>query len=133
MYRATDRNSSITLDVDGGPGVAVTQWISNGTDFLHNSFISPYGDDARLYPTKLSTKALDDLTYWTYHLNVLSAKGEPDGKDPWAESNDYWYQVDSFNYNNLATDAFIVGFDDDGIVQNVRSQALRSTMYRTAT
>ncbi|KAK4943422.1 hypothetical protein LTR10_016913 [Elasticomyces elasticus] len=127
-FRSTDRNSSITLAVDGGPGVSIKQWISNSTDFLANEWLASY-DDFRLYPTNLKTQA-DGMTYYKYHLESLSSNGEPITGDPWSELNDYWVSVDELIYNNLATDAFVIGFDQNGIVQSVSSQALRTTMLR---
>jgi enterochelin esterase-like enzyme len=120
------------LAVDGGPGVKVEQWISNGTNFLTQEYLASYAD-FRLFPTDLSTQADDGLTYYKYHLNTLiDPNGEPVTGDPWAEFNDYWIQVDQAIYNNLATDAFVVGFDSHGVVQSVSSQALRTAMLRTS-
>lgn len=114
--------------MDGGPGVVVQQWISNGTDFLANEYLAAY-DDFRLYPTNLKSEA-DGLTYYKYHLNTLTSNGEPVTGDPWSEYNDYWLEIDEDIYNNLATDAFVIGFDQGGIVQSVESQALRTAMLR---
>lgn len=123
-------NSSITFEVDGGPGVHITQWTSNSTNFLKNEWLAGY-DDFRLYPTTLSHKSADDpLTYYKFHMVSLQNGGEPVTGDPWAEFNEYWFQLDGADYNNLATDAFVVGFDAAGRVMSVASQALRSTYYR---
>lgn len=64
-------------------------------------------------------------------MATLDNNGEPGQADPWDEFNDYWIQLDGYDYNDLATDAFVVGFDVDGVVQSVASQALRSTYYRS--
>lgn len=108
--------------------MVVQQWISNGTDFLANEWLASY-NDFRLYPTNLKTLA-DGLTYYKYHLNFLASNGEPVTGDPWSELNDYWLEVDELIYNDLATDAFVIGFDQDGVVQSVSSQALRTVMLR---
>jgi hypothetical protein len=120
----------MTLGVDGGPGVVVQGWITNGTDFLATLTTLGKFDDYRLYPTKLSSPGEDGLTYYVYHLNYQPNGGKPDASDPWSEFNDYWYQIDSLIWGNLATDALIIGFDKDGIVQNVQDEALRETLYR---
>lgn len=39
--------------------------------------------------------------------------------------------LDALIYKNLATDNFIIGFDEDGIVQSVHSAGLRVTMSRS--
>lgn len=122
----------MALTVDAGPGVKISSWISNGTEFMTNEFLSAY-DDFRLYPTTLSLKYQgegDNLTYYKYHLEMLQNDGEPVGGDPWAEFNEYWFQTDEYMYNNLATDAFVIGIDASGMVQSVECQALRSVYYR---
>jgi hypothetical protein len=69
--------------------------------------------------------------YYKYHvMSYPLPDGEPDLTDPWSVYNERWYAVDQNIYNNLATDAFVVGIDKDGIVQSVESQAMRMTMYR---
>jgi hypothetical protein len=74
----------------------------------------------------------DGLTYYKYQMIQLANHGEPTTEDPWSELNDSWYGIDGFDYNNLATDAFVIGFDRNGIVQTVESQALRTVMVRSA-
>ncbi|GAM33678.1 penicillin-binding protein [Talaromyces pinophilus] len=128
-FKASNINSSITLGTDGGPGVVVQEWISNGTNFLQNPYLASY-DDFRLYPTELSMEA-DDLIYYSYRLNFLASNGEPTEGDFWSYNNDYWMFLDALIYKNLATDNFIIGFDEDGIVQSVHSTGLRVTMSRS--
>lgn len=102
--------------------------ISNGVDFLHNDFLGGF-DTFRLFPTKL-TYDEGGITYFAYRMEMGRNGGEPALGDWWSEFNDQWLQVDNSIYNNLATDAFVIGFDASGIVQSVASQALRTTMYR---
>jgi len=127
-FKSREANSSITLAVDDGPGVSVTNWVSNGVDFLTNDLFSAYSS-FRLFPTKL-TYDEDGITYFAYRLEMARFNGEPVMGDWWSEYNDLWLQVDNSIYANLATDAFIIGFDANGIVQSVASQALRTTMFR---
>ncbi|KAH8691668.1 beta-lactamase/transpeptidase-like protein [Talaromyces proteolyticus] len=130
-FAANDRNSSITLAIEGGLGVAITSLVSNGTDFL-TGILAAYSD-FRLYPTEQHTsRGRDGLTFYLYHLNSLQQNGEPFTQDFSAVFNNEWLMVDSLNYINLATDTFTIGFDKQGVVQSVRCQALRSTMYRSA-
>jgi hypothetical protein len=115
--------------VDGGPGVVVKSWISNGVDFLGNDLLSDY-DSFRLYPTNLSTDR-DGVSYSAYRLELLKFNGEPWTGDFWSHLNEWWIQLDTFIYDNLATDAFTIGIDKDGIVQSVAPHALRTVLYRT--
>ncbi|KAK5050904.1 hypothetical protein LTR84_003463 [Exophiala bonariae] len=129
-YQSSSGNSSITLAVDGGPGVAVTSWTSNGVNFLDTVLLSSY-NSLRLYPTKRKTEK-DGIEYYGYHLELLPNNGEPTTADFWNHLDEWWIQMDTLIYNNLATDAFTIGFDKDGIVQSVASQALRTILYRIA-
>jgi hypothetical protein len=126
VFKASDRNSSITLRVDGGPGVVITQWASNGTDVLSTDIIN--ATDARLYPAQLSRIEIG-TNYHAFRAQ-LAPERQPSGAELWPELLDSWYFVDAYIYNNLATDAFVIGIDSDGVVQSVRSDSLRVTMYR---
>lgn len=130
-FRATDRNSSISLAVDEGPGVSITAWVSNSTDFLRsNPFFRAY-DDFRLYPTELSTVE-NGVTYFSYRGIFTAQGGQPYSDGLFNELNDPWLGVDNFVYNNKATDNFVVGIDQDGIVQSIQSAGLRVTMVRAS-
>lgn len=128
-FKATDRNSSITLAVDEGPGVFITAWTSNSTDFLHSNPYFAGFDDFRMYPTELSTVE-NGFTYFSYRGLFATQGGQPYSDGLFNESNDPWLGVDNWVYNNKATDSFVVGIDRDGVVQTVHSAALRVTMMR---
>jgi hypothetical protein len=129
-FAAFDRNSSITLAVDGGPGVYITGWISNGIDFLDNNIALPTVN-LRIYPTPL-VRMDGPFTYRSYRL--LFAYGrEPVLGGLFPEADDYWLSIDSAIYNNQAIDNFIVGLDKNGIVQNIYCDGLRVNMTRSAT
>lgn len=127
-FKSSQINSTITLDVDSGPGVVITHWVSNGTNFLENALLGS-SNDFRLFPTKLS---IEDavLTWYKYQMSALPNHGEPQRDLAWSESNARWIWGDSVVYGNRAAQAFIVGFDANGIVQSVGSQALRCNMTR---
>lgn len=119
------------LAVDDGPGVVITKWISNGTDFLNQNLLLSGWNDTRLYPTKLTTTdSKAGITYRAYFAEFLPPGRAPLTAGLWPELNDYWVVLDNWIYNNKATDAFIVGFDKEGMVQSVQSEALRETLYR---
>ena len=61
-YKASDLNSSMTLEVFESRGVAITEWISNGTDFLEvfkslvtGSIVGTYDGPLRIFPTGVKT------------------------------------------------------------------------------
>jgi hypothetical protein len=126
-FKATTVNSSITLDVDDGPGIVVTNWISNGTNFPENDILQ--AADVRLYPTQLSTPGKKGSTYYAYRAQ-LNEQRQPDNENLWPEALNTWFSVDSLPYNSRAVDAFVIEVDNIGIVQSVRHDALQVTMYR---
>jgi len=127
-FKASDRNSSMTLAVDEGPGVSITAWTSNNTEISQST---PYfaGHDLRMYPTELFTIE-NGITYFSYRGLFLTNSGQPYPDGLFNELNDPWLGVDNWVYGNQATDSFVVGIDGDGIVQSVHSAALRVTMMR---
>lgn len=129
-FKASELNSSIKFAVDDGPGVVITDWISNGTDFLASPYLYP-GNDFRLYPSGLSI-VQDDLTWHKYHMSHLPNGGEPKRDLIWDENNARWIWGDFALYGNLGTQAFLIGIDSDGVVQSAGSQALRCNMTRQA-
>ncbi|KAK5172114.1 uncharacterized protein LTR77_003752 [Saxophila tyrrhenica] len=132
IYSCHEINSSVTLTVDGNSGVEVKSWISNSTDMFNNLWLAGH-KDFRLYPTSLSYQD-GDMTYHKYYLATLFGKHglQLPSYDPWSDLGEYWIQLDGTMYNNLATDSWIIGFDADGMVQSVESQAVRAVMYRSS-
>jgi hypothetical protein len=128
-YEANGLNSSISLVVDGGPGVRISEWISNGTDFLASPLLQPFGD-LRLYPARLTMKGDDGITYHAYRFQGFRNGGERRQGDWWSEYNDWWLQVDYILYDNKGVDSFVIGFDQAGLVQSVLPVALGIALYR---
>lgn len=95
----------MTLGVDGGPGIVISQWTSNSSDFLRSPPLNTKA--ARLYPAQLSRKD-GDTTYRAYRAQLMPQR-QPESPNLWPETADNWYQVDEIIYNNLATDAFVIG------------------------
>jgi hypothetical protein len=116
--------------VDGGPGVLITGWVSNCTDFFLNNIIIPTVD-LRIYPTDL-VRVDGDNTYRAYRLIFASSRG-PDTVGLFPEANDYWLSVDGGIYNNQPIDGFVIAFDKDGVVQSVYSDALVVNLTRSDT
>ncbi|EXJ89929.1 hypothetical protein A1O3_02996 [Capronia epimyces CBS 606.96] len=127
-FAASDRNSSLTLTVDGGPGVLITGWVSNGTDFFLNNIIIPT-NDLRIYPTGLE-RTDGANTYRAYRL-LFASSPVPDNVGLFSEANDYWLSIDSGIYNNQPFDAFVVGFDVAGLVQSIYLDAFVVNLTRS--
>jgi hypothetical protein len=130
FFKTSELNSSIILAVDGGPGVLITGWISNGTDVFLNDPILPT-NNLRIYPTDL-VRTDGDNTYRSYRI-LFSTGREPDTVGLFPEANDNWLGVDGAIYNNQPIDGFIVGFDKDGVVQSVYLDAFVVNLTRSDT
>lgn len=89
-YRASNGlNSSVTLEVNEGPGVHVTSWISNGTEMMTNLYLSAYAE-FRLVPSDLKYEE-NGITYHKYILQALfNEYGEEN------RGGDFWSVCKSF-------------------------------------
>jgi len=116
--------------VDGGPGVLITEWISNGTVFFLNNPILPT-NNLRIYPTDL-VRTDGDNTYRSYRILFWTGR-EPDTVGLFPDANDNWLGVDGGIYNNQSIDGVIVGFEKDGVVQSLYLDALVVNLTRSNT
>lgn len=113
--------------MDSGPGVVITEWISNGTDFKNSPIVG--GGDARLYPANLKRSGEKGATFQGFRALFLPER-PVDGADLWPQFKDAWYLADTAIYDNRASDAFNVEFDRNGIVQSVEPHSLRIKLQR---
>lgn len=91
--------------------------------------LSSFGD-LRLYPTQLTAKGNNGITYHAYRYQGFRNHGERRPGDWWSQYNDWWVQVDYTLYDNRGADAFVIGFNEAGYVQSVEPMVLRTTLYR---
>ncbi|KAE9373918.1 putative penicillin-binding protein [Stipitochalara longipes BDJ] len=129
-FSSSNINSSITLSVDTGPGVLITSWISNSSNFLSQS--SPFfpGSNLRLYPTNLVSPPDANGTIFRAYRAVLANSRVPGTTGLWPETNDWWLEVDSTDYDDQPMDGFVIGFGEDGMVQTVSNDALRVVLEK---
>lgn len=125
--RVTDR---ITLSIDGGPGLLVDEWISNGQDFLAvvSNFALSTGSGAlqtiRLYPTGLEVpgKIAFRATFNTSDPSPSDAAGL---FSPGLES---WGSVDNYVYGQKPMDLFLFNLDPRGVARAVECSAMRKVL-----
>lgn len=137
----TPLNSTLTLTVDSGPGLALTRWISNGTDMLYvsvalaSNLSSEYWDtlrpSVRLYPTGLedavgTNKGGRKVAFKAVFEDV----GGPTFNGTYKADCATWVGVTGAVYGSRPLDLFVFEVDEGGRVVGVENGALRVGMSR---
>ncbi|KAI1814380.1 beta-lactamase/transpeptidase-like protein [Poronia punctata] len=129
----TDKlNSSITISTDDLPGLSVTQWISNGTDFLRTSTIlqngyTPVTPRIRLYPADLTNKKQ------VVFKAIFEDADAPSKEGMFSTDCATWVNVEAVIYGSAAMDEVIFNAVDEeqgGKAGSVSLPALRVTLDR---
>ncbi|KAF2465002.1 beta-lactamase/transpeptidase-like protein [Lindgomyces ingoldianus] len=109
-------NSSVTFITDATlPGLGISEWVSNGTDFL--AVLSSLGfgditpDTLRLLPTNLE-RATGNGTEVAWRMS-LSFETQSAKKGPFSAC-DSWFNVDLLTLGKFAIDEFIFTLSGDG-------------------
>lgn len=132
VSKDTALNSSITLTTDPQyPGLSVTHWVSNGTDFLSamSSFPGTGGTlRARLYPTNLrsSSGSRSRIAFRA----VLQDLGMVIDNGAFSIDCYSWTTVGNTVYALKALDEFIFDLGGDGKAVSVELSGLRVTLER---
>lgn len=129
-------NSSITLSTDPEkPGLGITEWVSNETDFLaiwpeFGAAITgaPVVDDMRLYPTDLQTSYTNgtERVSWRLLIELINDQGSDVGVYPGCST---WENVDAVPYGNLAFDSFVFTMED-GVAEGLSPQAFKIELMK---
>lgn len=125
-----DNNSTLVIGPAGSkPGVAITYFEVNGTDWLsqiaQRADIVPSSDfDFRLYPTDL-----EQGNKRAFRAVIQDMDAPADAGTPTCIT---WQQtVDVFRKVGLPLDEFVFEFGDNGIVKGVESMALGTVFTRS--
>ncbi|KAI0380369.1 beta-lactamase/transpeptidase-like protein [Hypomontagnella monticulosa] len=128
-------NSSMTITTDDLPGLSISQWFSNGTDFrwistvLQNQYY-PLTPRIRLYPSGLEGPAADGGKRVAFKAMFEDADApRRDGKMFSTECGS-WVSVESVIYGSAAMDELIFNLDSTGKVVSVTSPSLRVTLKK---
>lgn len=140
----TPLNSTLTLTVDSGPGLALTRWISNGTDMLYvsvalaSNLSSEYWDtlrpSVRLYPTGLEDAVPANGTNKggkkVAFKAVFEDVGGPAFNGTYKADCATWVGVTGAVYGSRPLDLFVFEVDAGGRVVGVENGALRVGMEK---
>ncbi|KAI1413840.1 beta-lactamase/transpeptidase-like protein [Hypoxylon sp. FL1857] len=136
-YVSPDRklNSSMTITTDKFPGLSITQWFSNGTDFawiatvLQNQYY-PITPRIRLYPSGLEGPSTDGGKRVAFKAMFEDADGPRNENKMFSTECGSWVSVESVIYGSAAMDELIFNLDSGGKVVSVTSPSLRITLNK---
>ncbi|KAF4631598.1 hypothetical protein G7Y89_g6535 [Cudoniella acicularis] len=129
-YAASSLNSSLTITADDQPGLRVTNWVSNGTEFFQDiglgNNLGTYVD-FRLQPNQLYT---EDQVGFT---GVGQTMPTPIYTGPFDVNCFTWGSVDRITYGNVGIEEFVFEIDPTtGKATNVQPKALRIKLEKQA-
>ncbi|KAI0466017.1 beta-lactamase/transpeptidase-like protein [Xylaria cf. heliscus] len=129
----TQLNSSMTIETDDQPGLRVSQWISNGTDFawistvLQNGYL-PITPRIRLYPTGLEGPGIDGGKTVAFKAVFEDADAPSQATAMFSTDCATWINVASVIYGSAAMDELIFNVDSKAKVTSITSPSLRVTL-----
>ncbi|KAF2109353.1 beta-lactamase/transpeptidase-like protein [Lophiotrema nucula] len=128
-YKATNGlNSSLTLASEAGKsGLLISEWISNGTDFISITEATQGSSrDVRLFPTNVERKSGDGKEVaWRVAPDLLEFKDDL----PFSACRT-WFGIDSQTYGNHAVDEMIFQLDGNGKAVKVSLPAFKVGLER---
>lgn len=138
-------NSTITLTVDDGPGLLVSNWFSRGFDVLNGypAAIQAMGSgesnapvpeaSVRLYHTGL---AADNETGWraVFHMEDAETLAAVDESIPFIPqvTCQTWFVFERTNYGLNSVDDFVLKCNGEGSAEEVTSRFFRTSMALTS-
>ncbi|TGJ83614.1 hypothetical protein E0Z10_g5138 [Xylaria hypoxylon] len=131
----TQLNSSMTIKTDDQPGLGVSQWISNGTDFawtstaLQNGYF-PLTPRIRLYPTGLEGQGPNGSKKVVFKAVFEDADAPSKAAAMFSTDCATWVNVASVIYGSAAMDELIFDVDSEGKVTSITSPSLRVTLNK---
>ncbi|KAI0889512.1 beta-lactamase/transpeptidase-like protein [Annulohypoxylon maeteangense] len=128
-------NSSMTITIDKLPGLSISQWFSNGTDFawvataLQNQYY-PVTPRIRLYPSGLEGPAEGGGKRVVFKAMFEDANAPRNENKMFSTECGSWVSVESVIYGSAAMDELIFNLDSSGKVVSVTSPSLRVTLNK---
>ena len=124
-------NSSITITADDGPGLVVSEWISNSVDMIGSLMTLQGVTDRsaigiRLQPSGLETPGRISFLAVIYSLPISEDAG------PFIGSCFSWILLESMVYGNVGLPEFEFALDHDGDATSLSPRALRVTLPRVS-
>ncbi|KAM0242947.1 hypothetical protein ACHAP5_007057 [Fusarium lateritium] len=141
-YSDKTSGSSLTLSLDKGPGLVLSDWVARGFEVLPNlnryqpgriNDTTPSGiKSIRLYPTGIENKSRAAWRAVFPSLNEQEAEmieGMTSVKDVTCIT---WHMLDCFVYNSLSMDHFELKYGKDGKAVSIKSKAFSIEMTKAA-
>ena len=136
-------NSSLVLQADELPGLAITGFVSNSSDFLavvaQDMGISRDEVSIRAYPTNLRSSVSSHIgtlngTATRVAFNLMArAANQPATEGGWFNVDcSSWFSADLFEYGGAPLEQLVFEVDSCGKVIAVENPALRVVMAKTA-
>lgn len=128
-------NSSMTITTDDLPGLAISQWFSNGTDFawiatvLQNQYY-PVTPRIRLYPSGLEGPTTDGGKRVVFKATFEDADAPRNNNKMFSTECGNWVAIESIIYGSASMDELIFNMDSSGKVISVTSPSLRVTLTK---
>ncbi|KAE8151562.1 beta-lactamase/transpeptidase-like protein [Aspergillus avenaceus] len=136
-YRVSGANSTqesyLTLSTeDTKPGLQVTEWMSNGVNFLKTlETLSGFEDVAvRLYPTGIEERGPANSTK-LYFRNVFDYSASVQSKGLISSSCMSWMNVEAFRIGNVGVDEWVFTVPVDGKAKIAEPRLLRAEFHRS--
>ncbi|KAI0149222.1 beta-lactamase/transpeptidase-like protein [Pestalotiopsis sp. NC0098] len=130
-------NSSITIATDAKPGLSVSSWISNGTDFRNNVVAlqltyQPTTPSIRLYPGGLVTDLASGGKEVKFKAIFEDLAVAQQVDKMFSTDCGSWVGVESVLYASTSADDLIFNQDAAGNVQSITIPSLRITMPKVS-
>lgn len=133
-YTATNGlNTTLILTTDDSlPGLGITKWISNGTDFL--AALEPLvgapvtSQNLRLYPTNLERKNGNGTTEIAWRAAVDSSN-VVERHGPFSACGS-WFTIDGVGYGDASLDEIVFTLDADGKAISANPKAFKVVLER---
>ncbi|KAH7140024.1 beta-lactamase/transpeptidase-like protein [Dactylonectria estremocensis] len=133
-YTSTKTNSSIRVEVDDGPGLAITSWINNGVDVLLETIPgiwgSPLFGPPRMYPTGLRNN-LNRTTSTSYRV-IFELENQNDGLQIFSDGCSDWGLLDVLSYGKIGLDDVVFRTKNNGASVEIDLRGFRKTLQRKA-
>ncbi|KAI0173261.1 beta-lactamase/transpeptidase-like protein [Hypoxylon sp. FL1284] len=130
-------NSSMTITTDELPGLSISQWFSNGTDFAWAATVLQVGylpvtPRVRLYPSGLEGPPAAGASGKRVGFKVMFEDADGVRRDDKMFSTECgsWVTVESVIYGSVSVDELVFNLDADGNVVSVTSPSLRVTLNK---
>ncbi|KAH8893543.1 beta-lactamase/transpeptidase-like protein [Thozetella sp. PMI_491] len=138
VYTSPESNSSMTIEIDGGPGLAITSWINNGMDVLDVTIPtighSPVLGHPRMYATGLRSTSPQsstdhEITMVGFHV-IFTLESMNDGLSIFTDACGDWGLLDVVSYGKVGLDDVVFYEDKDGVVLDMDLRGLRKVLKK---